>query len=305
MDLHDIAAMEPGVLRTWLPGWMVAHVEDDGRSAERLAAIDAELTRTGDEELRALRTRFARAGDAYRFHDADPVARRLLRTLLSTVVRDAVLDGRDHLARFLREGPPRRMIVGNHLAYVDTAVTGHVLAESGLSPLAERLVAVAGPKVYSDPWRRLASLGMHTRKTAQSTRVATEQAALSPRAVAAIAMETVADVARCMDEGYVVVLYPEGTRSRDGRLGAFLRAAERYLTLPDVQILPLGLTGTDSILPREASRMRPGPVRLAFGPPVAGGAADARGSLLARVHAAVAERLPPAHRPAAHGRAVL
>jgi 1-acyl-sn-glycerol-3-phosphate acyltransferase len=305
MDLHDIAEMEPGALRAWLPGWMVAQVDAGADAEALLAALSGVLATTADDALRALLHSFAHAGEAYRFHAADPVAQRLMGVLLSRVVRDATLAGRAHVERFLRDGPHRRMIVGNHLGYVDAAVTSHVLSGAGLDALSARLLAVAGPKVYSDPWRRMASLAMHTRKTAQSARVATEQAALSPRAVAAIAMDTVADVARCMDDGYVVVLYPEGTRSRDGRLGSFLRAAERYLALPDVQILPLALTGTDAILPRDATRMRPGPVTLAFAPPMAGGPAEARGSLLARVHAAVAEHLPPAHQPAGHARAVL
>jgi len=72
-----------------------------------------------------------------------------------------------------------------------------------------------------------------------------------------------------MDEGWIILLYPEGTRSRDGRLQPFLRAAARYCSLPDLQILPLAQTGTDRVFPRDESGMYAGAVRLRFGAAIA------------------------------------
>jgi 1-acyl-sn-glycerol-3-phosphate acyltransferase len=186
--------------------------------------------------------------------------------------------------------------VCNHLSYVDTQVTDTVLARAGHRELADRLVAVAGPKVYTDAWRRLAALGLNTRKTVQSAAVATEQDALPPRELAAIARDTLTECESLMDRGYVVLLYPEGTRSRDGRLQPFLRAVGRYLSTEGVRVLPLAQTGTEAVFPRDATQMRPRPVRLAFGPPLAPGGNRDEG--LARSHAAVAEHLPEAYRPA-------
>ena len=135
------------------------------------------------------------------------------------------------------------------------------------SPIADRLIAIAGPKVYTDAWRRLAAISLNTRKTAQSSAVATEQEALDARALATVAFETMEDCARLMDDGSIILLYPEGTRSRTGRLQPFLRAAGRYLRIEGLRVLPMAQSGTDRIYPIDDPLMHPATVSLAFGEP--------------------------------------
>ncbi|WP_344600003.1 lysophospholipid acyltransferase family protein [Streptomyces glaucus] len=59
------------------------------------------------------------------------------------------------------------------------------------------------------------------------------------------------------DEGRHVVRYPEGTRSRDGRLGEFGTGAARLCLRTGAPAVPVALTGTHTVLPRE----RRAPVR--------------------------------------------
>ena len=159
------------------------------------------------------------------------------------------------------------MVVCNHLSYTDTQITDSLLCLEGRSPIADRLIAIAGPKVYTDAWRRLAAISLNTRKTAQSSAVATEQEALDARALATVAFETMEDCARLMDDGSIILLYPEGTRSRTGRLQPFLRAAGRYLRIEGLRVLPMAQSGTDRIYPIDDPLMHPATVSLAFGEP--------------------------------------
>jgi 1-acyl-sn-glycerol-3-phosphate acyltransferase len=59
------------------------------------------------------------------------------------------------------------------------------------------------------------------------------------------------------------VLYPEGTRSRDGALGPFLPAAARYLR-GAAWVVPVVVRGTDALFGRD-ERFRPQPVHVRIG----------------------------------------
>lgn len=294
----DVASLPLGVIRAFLPDWVARHVEAGPEVHGPMRAdIEALLRATPDAALEAMRDAYRDAGETYRLYRADPAARQLTRAFMRRVVAGVDIEGRDRLARFLAEGPRRRMIVANHLSYTDTQVTDVVLAEHGLDPLAARLVAIAGPKVYTDPWRRMAAIALNTRKTAQSSAVATEQDAIGVRELAAIAHQTIEDCARLMDDGWVILLYPEGSRSRTGRLRPFLRAAARYLHLPDLQVLTMAQTGTERIFPIDDPMMHPGPVRLAFGEPMDTSAFPGKTGPLAEAHARLCASLPETYRP--------
>jgi 1-acyl-sn-glycerol-3-phosphate acyltransferase len=68
--------------------------------------------------------------------------------------------------------------------------------------------------------------------------------------------------------GHDVIVYPEGTRSRDGRIGDFHRGAARLAALAGVPLVPAGITGTATLLP-PGGRARRAPVAVRFGAPVA------------------------------------
>jgi 1-acyl-sn-glycerol-3-phosphate acyltransferase len=75
---------------------------------------------------------------------------------------------------------------------------------------------------------------------------------------------------RLLDEGWHVLLYPEGTRSRDGRLGAFGTGAARLCLQTGVPAVPVALTGTHAVMPRGTRvpvRGAP-PVSVRFGRPI-------------------------------------
>ncbi len=68
--------------------------------------------------------------------------------------------------------------------------------------------------------------------------------------------------------GGVVVLFPEGTRSRDGRLAKLKPGVAALAAGLRVPIVPAGLAGMFEVWPRSRALPIPHPVRIHYGPPI-------------------------------------
>ncbi|MEV4657672.1 lysophospholipid acyltransferase family protein [Micromonospora sp. NPDC049301] len=68
--------------------------------------------------------------------------------------------------------------------------------------------------------------------------------------------------------GGLVAVYPEGTRSPDGRLYRGRTGMTRLARDAEVPIIPVGVLGTAEVLPVDARLPRRHPVALRFGPPI-------------------------------------
>ena len=94
-----------------------------------------------------------------------------------------------------------------------------------------------------------------------------------------------------LGQGWSVLLYPEGTRSRDGRLGPFKSGAARLCLETGVPAVPVALHGTLPAIPRGARlpvRNAP-PVGVAIGPPIRIGAGESAQSFRDRMRERVSE----------------
>jgi 1-acyl-sn-glycerol-3-phosphate acyltransferase len=100
-------------------------------------------------------------------------------------------------------------------------------------------------------------------------------------------IETLREAAR---EKSSIVIFPEGTRSRDGRLNEFKKGAFVLAIATGLPIVPVCCVGTRRLMPR-GSRMTvvPGPVDVFIEPPIetAGLSYDDRDVLAARVREAI------------------
>jgi len=65
-------------------------------------------------------------------------------------------------------------------------------------------------------------------------------------------------------DGRPVVLFPEGTRSLDGRLGEFKKGPFHLALRAGVPIVPIAIGGSGRVLPSGTIRCRPGPVAVRF-----------------------------------------
>jgi 1-acyl-sn-glycerol-3-phosphate acyltransferase len=84
--------------------------------------------------------------------------------------------------------------------------------------------------------------------------------------------------------GHDVIVYPEGTRSRDGEAGEFHRGAARLAATAGVPLVPCGISGTRRLLPPggSASRPRRAAVTVRIGASMVAGDGVSEASLEAR-----------------------
>lgn len=106
-------------------------------------------------------------------------------------------------------------------------------------------------------------------------------------------------------KGMSVIVFPEGTRTPDGKVKEFKRGAFLLAIQARAPILPLAIFGTYGMLPRTGWCFRPGTLELRFGEPVATEGAFPRDSraLMVRVRQEIVGHLAsPQARPRGAGR---
>ena len=109
------------------------------------------------------------------------------------------------------------------------------------------------------------------------------------------------EVAQHLREGLSLLIFPEGTRSADGRLRPFKRGAALMAIHAKAPIVPMAIAGTPSFMPKGDWRLHPGEVTVRFCPVIDASqyTIDGRAELIERVEAAVGEALPGDQKPVA------
>jgi long-chain acyl-CoA synthetase len=88
------------------------------------------------------------------------------------------------------------------------------------------------------------------------------------------------------DDGFSVLIFPEGSRSETGRIQPFRAGVGMIASRLQLPVVPVRLEGLERVLRRGWKLPRRGPVRVAFGPPLRLMGED-YASLAARVEQAV------------------
>jgi long-chain acyl-CoA synthetase len=75
-------------------------------------------------------------------------------------------------------------------------------------------------------------------------------------------------LAACRDAGRIIVLFPEGTRSPDGRMREFKPGAAMFADKLGLRVVPCRIDGAHAVLPKGKSLPRFHPLQLSFGAPL-------------------------------------
>lgn len=262
------------------------------------AALEQEIDAAGPQALVDLKARLT-ADTGWDYYPADPLARRMHHRLTDRFLRpESHVHGAEHAAAVAGR---RVVLFSNHLSYADANVIEILLQRAGCTDLADRLTAVAGPKVFSERQRRFSSLCFGTIKVPQSLEVSSEEAVLSSREVARAARRAITVAQARLDVGDALLLFGEGTRSRTGEMRQMLAGVARYLDAGDTWVLPVGLTGPEHLFPVGDTRISPCAVVMTIGAPFEASALLARATRDRRaamdaIGLAIAQLLPSRYR---------
>ncbi|NPA37031.1 MAG: 1-acyl-sn-glycerol-3-phosphate acyltransferase [Chlorobi bacterium] len=82
------------------------------------------------------------------------------------------------------------------------------------------------------------------------------------------AMKSIEEAKKQLINGVSVVIFPEGTRSRDGKMRRFKKGAFKIAHQLELPILPVTLVGTNKIMGSGFLNVMPGKVKLRIHPPI-------------------------------------
>jgi 1-acyl-sn-glycerol-3-phosphate acyltransferase len=83
------------------------------------------------------------------------------------------------------------------------------------------------------------------------------------------ALKSLDQAAKRIAAGASVIIFPEGTRSPDGKLQPFKAGGMQLAIKSGVELVPMAIIGTHEILPKGKILSRPGQVLIRVGEPVA------------------------------------
>jgi len=187
-----------------------------------------------------------------------PLARSIRRGLVDGPIRLAVrgvaapnVHGTDRLSDLARlDEPPPLIFAPNHHSHLDTALMATAVPE----PWRSRLVVAAAADYFFDKrWKaRLAALSLNA----------------IPIDREATGRKSSEMIKRLIEDGWSLVIYPEGGRSPDGWGQDFKGGAAYLSSRTGAPVVPVFIDGTGSIYGKGMKRPKRGVTNVVFGRPL-------------------------------------
>jgi 1-acyl-sn-glycerol-3-phosphate acyltransferase len=82
------------------------------------------------------------------------------------------------------------------------------------------------------------------------------------------AINSLNDARHLLKDGVSVMIFPEGTRSRDGRMRAFKKGGFMTALQLELPILPVSISGSHEVLPDRSLKLLPGKIKITIHPAI-------------------------------------
>lgn len=107
------------------------------------------------------------------------------------------------------------------------------------------------------------------------------------------ALKSLDEAAQKIREGKSVVTFPEGTRSRDGKIRPFKQGMFHLAIRSGVPIVPISIIGANEIMPKRSLNVRPGRITMVIDRPVdvSGYTLETRGELIEKIRGIIVGNL--------------
>jgi 1-acyl-sn-glycerol-3-phosphate acyltransferase len=115
------------------------------------------------------------------------------------------------------------------------------------------------------------------------------------------AQASVNAAAAALRSGLHILIFAEGTRSKDGRLAAFKRGPFYLAMETGAPIVPMAISGTQTMMRKHSAAIYPGVAKIAMLPAIYPTDYETREDLLRAVRDAIAAALPEEMRPKGSG----
>jgi 1-acyl-sn-glycerol-3-phosphate acyltransferase len=265
--MTPVNALRDDAIREALVNGILAFLADQDRLTlqEIRDALAREIDAAGPHALLELQARLT-TDAGWDYYEPDPLVRRIHRLLGRRFLRaESRVMGGEFVAMVAQQPVA---IFSNHLSYADANVIEVLLEREGGAELANRLTAMAGPKVFIERQRRFSSLCFGTIKVPQSSEVSSGEAVLPARDVARASRRAIEVARHRLEAGDALLLFGEGTRSRTGAMQPMLPGVARYLSVPGTWILPVALRGPEELFPVGDPALHAATVIMQIGLPI-------------------------------------